>query len=129
MSTKETAVPAGQAEISGFDEGVPRRLPPMRVIRSPRRKSTASARLKDGILELRIPASFSKDQEQAMVSKLLAKFEEKWRSSQVNLEPRRGSSQHASASRSLARSAGRHASGCGGAPVPRHPETSGSQPG
>lgn len=80
--------PHGRDALSGFDERAPRSLPPVRVIRSPRRKATASARMNNGTLELRIPASCSKDQEEAMVSRLLTKFEEKWRSSQVDLEPR-----------------------------------------
>ena len=44
--------------------------------------------MNNGTLELRIPAFFSEEQERATVSKLLAKFEEKWRSSQVDLTPR-----------------------------------------
>ena len=78
----------GQEALSDFDERAPRRLPPVRVIRSPRRKVTASARMNNGTLELRIPASCSEEQERATVGKLLARFEEKWRSSQVSLEPR-----------------------------------------
>ena len=78
----------GRDALSSFDGGALRSLPPLRVIRSPRRERTASARMNNGTLELRIPGSCSEEQEQAMVSKLLAKFEEKWRSSQVNLEPR-----------------------------------------
>ena len=79
---------SGRDALSGLDEEAPRSLPPVRVIRSPRRKSTASARLRDGVLELRIPAFFNEEQEQAMVGRLLDRFEEKWRSSQVDLEPR-----------------------------------------
>ena len=78
----------GRATLSGFDDGAPRSLPPVRVIRSPKRKATASARMKNGTLELRIPAFSSEEQEQAMIGKLLDRFEEKWRSSQVDLEPR-----------------------------------------
>ncbi len=73
---------------SGFEDGAPRSLPPVRVIRSPRRKESVSARVADGVLVVRIPDFFTKDEEQAMVSKILARFEEKWRCSHVPLEPR-----------------------------------------
>ena len=78
----------GLDALSGPSDRPPRGLPPVRVIRSQRRKSTASARMDNGTLALRIPASLSEEQEQATISKLLDRFEEKWRSSQVDLEPR-----------------------------------------
>lgn len=63
-------------------------LPPVRVIRSDRRKESVHARLSDGVLNVRIPAWATKDEEQALVSKVLARFEEKWRCAHVPLEPR-----------------------------------------
>ena len=66
----------------------PRSLPPVRVIRSPRRKESVSARVADGVLVVRIPDSFTKDEEQAILSRVLSRFEEKWRCGQVPLEPR-----------------------------------------
>ena len=81
MSTSHTPV-------FGFEDGAPRSLPPVRVIRSPRRKESVSARVSDGVLVVRIPDFFTKHEEQAMVSKVLARFEEKWRCGHVPLEPR-----------------------------------------
>ena len=56
MSTSHT--PA-----SGFEDGAPRSLPPVRVIRSPRRKESVSARVSDGVLVVRIPDFFTKHEE------------------------------------------------------------------
>ena len=69
-------------------EGTPQSLPPVRVIRSSKRKESVSARVADGVLVVRIPDFFTKDEEHAMVSKVLARFEEKWRCGHVRLEPR-----------------------------------------
>ena len=82
MSTIET--PLGGAE----QAPAPRPLPPVRVIRSSKRRKTVSARMLDGVLVVRIPAWTTKDEEQALVSKVLARFEEKWRCGQLPLEPR-----------------------------------------
>lgn len=81
MSTSRTPLP-------GLDDGAPPSLPPVRVIRSSRRKESVSARMTDGVLIVRIPDFFTKDEEQAMVTKVLARFEEKWRCGHVPLEPR-----------------------------------------
>ena len=66
----------------------PRSLPPVRVIRSSKRKKTVSARMMDGVLVVRVPAWTTKDEEQALVSKVLARFEEKRRCGRLPLEPR-----------------------------------------
>ena len=66
----------------------PQNLPPVRVIRSPKRNKTVSARMSDGVLIVRVPAWTTKDEEQALVSKVLARFEEKWRCGHLPLEPR-----------------------------------------
>ena len=76
------------APSTGSGEGAPPSLPPVRVIRSSRRKESVSARMADGVLVVRIPDYLTKDEEHTMVSKVLARFEEKWRCSHVPLEPR-----------------------------------------
>ena len=81
MNTSRTSTEA-------CDESAPRSLPPVQVIRSSKRKASVSARLRDGVLVVRIPGFFTKDQEQTSVAKVLERFEEKWRSSHVRLEPR-----------------------------------------
>ena len=82
MSITET--PLGDAE----EAPKPQSLPPVRVIRSSRRQKTVSARMTDGVLVVRVPAWTTKDEEQALVSKVLARFEEKWRCGRLPLEPR-----------------------------------------
>ena len=78
-----------QPPTDGTDEPRPRpSLPPVRVIRSERRTESAHARLKDGVLNVRIPAWTTEDEEQVLVSRVLARFEEKWRCAHVQLEPR-----------------------------------------
>lgn len=75
--------------LDGAEEApTPRPLPPVRVIRSPRRKVSASARMADGVLVVRIPDFLTKDEELALLSKVLARFEEKWRCGHLPLEPR-----------------------------------------
>jgi len=54
--------------MSGADE---RPAPEVRVIRSPRRRRTASARLVDGVVEVRIPATMSESEEARVVERLL----------------------------------------------------------
>ena len=82
MSTDGTSVEDAERAPS------PRNLPPVRVIRSPKRNKTVSARISDGVLVVRVPAWTTKDEEQALVSKVLARFEEKWRCGHLPLEPR-----------------------------------------
>ncbi len=72
----------------GENTPVSRRLPPVRVVRSARRSKTVSARISDGVLVVRVPAWTTKDEEQALVSKVLARYEEKWRCGHLPLEPR-----------------------------------------
>ena len=75
--------------IDGAEQApAPQNLPPVRVIRSPRRNKTVSARMSDGVLVVRVPAWTTKDEERALVSKVLARFEEKWRCGHLPLEPR-----------------------------------------
>lgn len=50
---------------------------PVRVIRSVKRKRTASARLSEGVLEVRIPARMSKAEEEKLVAKMVAKVQTK----------------------------------------------------
>ena len=78
----------GGRPAADFDGGDHQNLPPVRVIRSSRRKESVSARMSDGVLVVRIPDFFTKDEEHAMVSKVLDRFEEKWRCGHVPLEPR-----------------------------------------
>ena len=82
MST--TGTPLGGVN----DPPAPRSLPPVRVIRSSKRHKTVSARMSDGVLVVRVPAWTTKDEEQALVGKVLARFEEKWRCGHLPLEPR-----------------------------------------
>ena len=78
----------GGTPAAGLDGGEHRNLPPVRVIRSAKRKESVSARMSDGVLIVRIPDFFTKDEERVMVSKVLERFEEKWRCGHVPLEPR-----------------------------------------
>lgn len=73
---------------AGFDGADHPNLPPVRVIRSARRKESVSARMSDGVLVVRIPDFLTKDEEHAMVNKVLDRFQEKWRCGNVPLEPR-----------------------------------------
>ena len=72
------------------DGGLPEfpSFPQVRVIRSSKRVKTVSARLVDGVLQVRIPAWMTEDEEAAMLSSIVARFEEKWRCSHVPLAPR-----------------------------------------
>ena len=63
-------------------------LPRVRVIRSPKRRKTVSARLQDGVLQVRIPAGLPEDEADALVESVIARFEEKWRCSHVPLTTR-----------------------------------------
>ena len=63
-------------------------LPRVRVIRSAKRVKTASARLSEGVLQVRIPAWMSEDEADALVGSVVARFEEKWRCGHVPLAPR-----------------------------------------
>ena len=78
-----------ETPLDGAEEAPkPQSLPPVRVIRSARRQKTVSARMSDGVLVVRVPGWTTKDEEQALVSKVLARFEEKWRCGHLPLEPR-----------------------------------------
>ena len=73
---------------AGLPDDEPARLPPVRIIRSAKRKESVSARVSDGVLVVRVPDFLTPDQEHAMISKVLAKFEERWRCAHVPLMPR-----------------------------------------
>ena len=62
--------------------------PQLRVIRSQRRTKTAQARMIEGDLVVRIPAGMSPADEEALICSVVARFERKWRSCHVALEPR-----------------------------------------
>ncbi|WP_040421528.1 M48 family metallopeptidase [Corynebacterium timonense] len=49
-------------------------MPPVRVIRSQRRRRTAQARWVDGVAEVRIPAAMSEREEREVVQKMLRKL-------------------------------------------------------
>ncbi|MCY4665329.1 MAG: hypothetical protein OXC00_11740, partial [Acidimicrobiaceae bacterium] len=70
MSTTDTPLDGAESAPA------PRSLPPVRVIRSPKRKKTVSARMSEGVLVVRVPAWTTEDEEEALVSKGLARFEE-----------------------------------------------------
>ena len=75
--------------VGGAPEAPPSpNLPPVRVIRSPRREKTVSARITDGVLVVRVPAWTTEEEEQALVDKVLARFAERWRCGRLPLEPR-----------------------------------------
>ncbi len=62
--------------------------PPVQVIRSHKRFKTASARLVDGVLQVRIPGWLTTQDADELVSNVVARFDEKWRCGNVPLEPR-----------------------------------------
>lgn len=74
----------------GGDSGLPEHpsLPKVQVIRSSKRVKTVSARMVDGVLQVRIPAWMTKDEEAAILSDIVSRFEKKWRCSHVPLAPR-----------------------------------------
>ena len=87
MSTIETSV--DETSVDGLEAALPpQSLPPVRVIRSSRRVKTVSARLTDGVLVVRVPAWMTPEEEHALVSKVVGRFEEKWRSGHLPLESR-----------------------------------------
>ncbi len=49
------------------------KAPPVRVIRSARRRKTAAARLVDGVIEVRVPAGISAAEETRLVERLTAR--------------------------------------------------------
>ena len=60
----------------------------VRVIRSPRRRKTSQARLTDGVLVVRIPASMSKRDEARTVRQFVERFERRRVTARVDLEDR-----------------------------------------
>ena len=79
----------GGEAVSGLDTERPP-VPPMevRVIRSTRRVKSVQARVVDGVVELRIPASASAAQEERWKSEMLERFERNRSSSQWDLPTR-----------------------------------------
>ena len=61
---------------------------PVEVIRSAKRVKTSSARLVDGVIQVRIPAFMSADEESDVVSKLAGRIESRQRCAAVSLEAR-----------------------------------------
>ena len=72
------------------DRGLPfaPSAPRVRVIRSPKRRKTVSARLLDGVLQVRIPAWLPEDEADALVESVVARFQEKLRCTHVPLPAR-----------------------------------------
>jgi predicted metal-dependent hydrolase len=60
------------------------------VVRSPRRRRTVEARLVDGVLEVRVPAHLSPDEERAFVDDMVKRFERRQQTEQHDLEARAG---------------------------------------
>lgn len=61
---------------------------PVRVIRSPKRRKTAEARLVDAVLEVRIPGRSSKAEEQEFVEHFQARFRRSLERDAIDLERR-----------------------------------------
>ena len=67
------------AELDAAVDGVPAAPPrlPIRVIRSPRRRKTAAAKIQPDCIEVRVPAGMTPDAEAEMVASLVARLERK----------------------------------------------------
>ncbi len=96
MKTEPTPAPAtGQGSLA-FTSGAAEaraahhaaRSPRVQVIRSPRRHKTVSARMHDGVLQVRIPAWLPSDEADALVDEVVTRFEEKRRCGFVSLTAR-----------------------------------------
>jgi predicted metal-dependent hydrolase len=61
---------------------------PVAVVRSAKRRKTVSARMVDGVLQVRIPSWMSATEEAEHVSEMIGRFERKARSDAVDLEAR-----------------------------------------
>lgn len=68
------------------DETVEAQRPPVRVIRSARRKRTINARMVGGVLEVRIPAWMSAKEEREAVEDMQARVARKHRNTQTSNE-------------------------------------------
>jgi len=81
-----------ETPLDGFagsiDEVVPLSTTKVRVIRSTKRHKTASARMIDGVLVVRVPAWMTQDEEDSLVGKVVGRWEETKRCGQLALEPR-----------------------------------------
>ncbi|MDE0580068.1 MAG: M48 family metallopeptidase [bacterium] len=66
---------AAGAAVEVFPEALPRL--PIRVIRSPRRRKTAAAKILPDCIEVRVPAGMTPDAEAEMVASLVARLERK----------------------------------------------------
>ena len=62
--------------------------PPVRVVRSARRKKTVSARLVDGELVVRVPAGLGPEREAELVADMVASFARRFRSDTIDLHDR-----------------------------------------
>ena len=61
---------------------------PINVIRSARRVKTVSARLVEGVIEVRVPAWMSPEEQDKTVAEIVRRVEERYRCGRVLLEPR-----------------------------------------
>lgn len=64
---------------------MPENTPPIQIIRSPNRSKTASARMVDGTLIVRVPADVTPEEEQRLVQQLLPRVLHKVRSATGDL--------------------------------------------
>lgn len=62
----------------------------VRVVRSTRRRRSASARLVDGVVEVRVPAGLSEGEEAAIVERLVTRITGRLRRAPIDLEARAG---------------------------------------
>jgi len=56
------------------------------VTRSPRRRNTVSARLLDGVLQVRIPSYMTPEEEQEWVQRMRQRVERRWREDELNAD-------------------------------------------
>ena len=76
------------AASTGLNAGTDPGTPPVRVIRSARRRKTSQARLANDVLEVRIPAWMSAEEERRTVAAFVARFERRRAVAPVDLAAR-----------------------------------------
>ncbi|MDA3038651.1 MAG: M48 family metallopeptidase [Actinomycetota bacterium] len=79
-TSAETHAEVASGEVANGNE--------VRVVRSTKRRKTAEAHLRDGVLEVRIPARFTKAQEREMVAYFRQRFERRQSTDQLDLPER-----------------------------------------
>ena len=87
VSPSEPAIPWGEDTLFGSASSEAT-APPVRVIRSKRRKRTVSARLVDGVLEVSVPAWMSKAEEDKWVTQMSGRFSKANRRDDADLSAR-----------------------------------------